>query len=134
MARRRRRWTRLGRASLSEAFGKPIAANQGVTEPLAVAETQITAAGLLCYKTPWLRDQGCPHTAEAAMREWWPPQIAFETIHQCLQLHGHLGYAKDMPFQQRLREVMGLHIGDGTKQIQKMIIYRRKLAEAQQRA
>ena len=117
-----------------EAFGKPIAANQGVTEPLAVAETQITAAGLLCYKTLWLRDQGRPHTAEAAMCKWWPPQIAFETIHQCLQLHGHLGYAKDMPFQQRLREVMGLHIGDGTKQIQKMIIYRRKLAEAQQRA
>ena len=105
-----------------------------MTEPLAVAETQITAARLLCYKTLWLRDQGRPHTAEAAMCKWWPPQIAFETIHQCLQLHGHLGYAKDMPFQQRLREVMGLHIGDGTKQIQKMIIYRRKLAEAQQRA
>jgi len=117
-----------------QAFGKPIAENQGVTEPLAVAETQLTAARLLCYKTLWLRDKGRPHTAEAAMCKWWPPQIAFETIHQCLQLHGHLGYAKDMPFQQRLREVMGLHIGDGTKQIQKMIIYRRKLAEAQQRA
>tara|TARA_B100000676_G_scaffold313364_2_gene393910 strand:+ start:3083 stop:4237 length:1155 start_codon:yes stop_codon:yes gene_type:complete len=117
-----------------EAFGKPIAENQGVTEPLAVAETQLTAARLLCYKTLWLRDQGRPHTAEAAMCKWWPPQIAFETIHQCLQLHGHSGYSKDMPFQQRLREVMGLHIGDGTKQIQKMVIYRRKLAEAQQRA
>ena len=66
------------------------------------------------------------------MCKWWPPQIAFETIHLCLQLHGHLGYSKDMPFQQRLREVMGLHIGDGTKQIQKMVIYRRKLAEARQ--
>ena len=104
----------------------------GSTEPLAVAETQLTAARLLCYKTLWLRDQGRPHTTEAAMCKWWPPQIAFETIHLCLQLHGHLGYSKDMPFQQRLREVMGLHIGDGTKQIQKMVIYRRKLAEARQ--
>lgn len=116
------------------AFGEPIAVNQGVTEPLAVAETQLTAARLLCYNTLWLRDQGRPHTAEAAMCKWWPPQLAFETIHLCLQLHGHLGYSMDMPFQQRLREVMGLHIGDGTKQIQKMVIARRKLAEAKARA
>ena len=67
------------------------------------------------------------------MCKWWPPQLAFETIHLCLQLHGHLGYSMDMPFQQRLREVMGLHTGDGTKQIQKMVIARRKLAEAEAR-
>ncbi len=114
-------------------FGEPIAVNQGVTEPLAVAVTQLTAARLLCYNTLWLRDQGRPHTTEAAMCKWWPPQLAFETIHLCLQLHGHLGYSMDMPFQQRLREVMGLHIGDGTKQIQKMVIARRKLAEAEAR-
>jgi len=117
-----------------KAFGEPISVNQGVTEPLAVAETQLTAARLLCYNTLWLRDQGRPHTAEAAMCKWWPPQLAFEAIHLCLQLHGHLGYSMDMPFQQRLREVMGLHIGDGTKQIQKMVIARRKLAEARARA
>ncbi len=116
-----------------KSFDQPIASFQGVTEPLAVAETQVEAARLLCYKTLWLRDQGKPHTAEAAMCKWWAPQLAFETIHTCLQIHGHLGYSKEMPFQQRLREVMGLHIGDGTKQIQKMIIARRKLAEAKQR-
>ena len=104
-----------------------------MTEPLAVAETQLTAARLLCYNTLWLRDQGHPHTAEAAMCKWWPPQLAFETIHLCLQRHGHLGYSMDMPFQQRLREVMGLHLGDGTKQIQKMVIARSKLAEAEAR-
>lgn len=116
-----------------QSFDQPIASFQGVTEPLAVAETQLEAARLLCYKTLWLRDQGRPHTAEAAMCKWWAPQLAFEIIHTCLQIHGHLGYSKDMPFQQRLREVMGLHIGDGTKQIQKMVISRRKLAEAKQR-
>ena len=67
------------------------------------------------------------------MCKWWPPQLAFETINLCLQLHGHLGYSMDMPFQQRLRDMMGLHIGDGTKQIQKMVIARRKLAEAEAR-
>lgn len=107
-----------------EAFGRPIAKYQGVTEPLAVAETHIEAARLLSYKTLWLRDRGLPHTKEAAMVKWWCPKLAFDTIHQCLLLHGHSGYSTDMPHQQRLRDVLGLQIGDGTAQIQKMIIAR----------
>lgn len=109
-----------------EAFGRPIVANQGVSEPLAEAETLIEAAKLLCYKTLWLRDNDLPHTAEAAMCKWWPPKVAFDVIHQCLLTHGHMGYSKDLPFQQRLRDVLGLHIGDGTRQIQKMVIARSK--------
>lgn len=107
-----------------EAFGNPIAKYQGVTEPLAEAETLLQAAKLMCYKTLWLRDQGLAHTKEAAMCKWWAPKVAFDTIHQCLLLHGHSGYSKDLPHQQRLRDVMGLQIGDGTAQIQKMIIAR----------
>ena len=56
--------------------------------------------------------------------KWWCPKLAFDTIHQCLLLHGHSGYSTDMPHQQRLRDVLGLQIGDGTAQIQKMIIAR----------
>ena len=67
------------------------------------------------------------------MCKWWPPQLAVETIHLCLQLHWHPGFSMDMPFQQRLRELISLHIGDGTKQIQRMVIARRKLAEAEAR-
>jgi len=109
-----------------EAFGKPIAAYQGVTQPLAEAETELEAARLLCYKTLWLRDQDLPHTKEAAMCKWWGPKVAFEVIHRCLLTHGHYGYTTDLPHQQRLRDVMGLQIGDGTAQIQKMIIAREK--------
>ena len=65
-----------------------------------------------------------PHTKEAAMCKWWAPKVAFDVIHQCLLLHGHGGYSKDLPHQQRLRDVLGLQIGDGTAQIQKMIIAR----------
>jgi cyclohexanecarboxyl-CoA dehydrogenase len=124
------------RASLDEAwdyiqeretFGKPLAAYQGVTFPLAEAETMIEAARLLCYKTLWLRDQGKPHTAEAAMVKWWAPKMAFDVIHQCLLAHGHSGYSKDMAHQQRLRDVLGLQIGDGTAQIQKMVIARERV-------
>lgn len=110
-----------------QAFGQPLSAFQGVTDPLADAETKMLGARLLCYYTLYLRDQGIRHTSEAAMSKWWPPQLAFETLHLCLQLHGHLGYSTETPHQQRLRDVMGLHIGDGTKQIQKMVIARERL-------
>ncbi len=110
-----------------QAFGQPIAKYQGVTQPLAEAETLLEAARLVCYKTLWLRDHDMPHTAEAAMCKWWAPQVAFDVIHRCLITHGHYGYAKDLPHQQRLRDVLGLQIGDGTEQIQKMIISREKI-------
>lgn len=124
------------RASLEEtwgyiterhAFGKPIAAFQGVTEPLAEFETLLEAARLVCFRTLWLRDHGLPHTAEAAMCKWWAPQVAFDCLHRCLVTHGHFGYTTDMAHQQRLRDVLGLQIGDGTEQIQKMIIAREKI-------
>ncbi|MEO2180852.1 MAG: acyl-CoA dehydrogenase family protein, partial [bacterium] len=110
-----------------EAFGGPIARFQGVTEPLAEAETLLYAAKLLCYKTLWLRDQGENHTAEAAMCKWWAPRVAFDAIHSALLTHGHYGYSSELPHQQRLRDVLGLQIGDGTQQIQKMIISREKI-------
>ena len=114
-------------ATEREAFGAPIVRNQGVSEPLAEAETLLEAARLLCYKTLWLRDQGEPHTAEAAMCKWWAPKVAFDVIHACLLTHGHFAYTKEMPFEQRLRDVLGLQIGDGTQQIQKMIIARERV-------
>jgi len=110
-----------------EAFGVPIAQYQGVTFPLAEAETQLTMLRLLAFNTLWLRDVGRPHTSEAAMCKWYGPKIAVEIIHQCLLTHGHYGYTSDLPHEQRLRDVMGLEIGDGTAQIQKMVIAREKI-------
>lgn len=111
-----------------EAFGKPIGEFQGVTFPLAEAETMYEACRALCLKTLWLKDQGLPHTAEAAMCKWWGPKLACDIIHQCLLTHGHGGYGADYHFGQRYRDVMGLQIGDGTANIMKMIIGREKLA------
>jgi cyclohexanecarboxyl-CoA dehydrogenase len=53
-----------------------------------------------------------------------------DVIHQCLLTHGHYGWSLDLPHQQRLRDVMGLEIGDGTAQIMKLIIAREKLKAA----
>jgi cyclohexanecarboxyl-CoA dehydrogenase len=106
------------------AFGKPISEYQGVTFPLAEAETQWAGARLLCLQTLWLKDHELPHTSEAAMCKWWGPKLAYDIVQTCLLTHGQGGYSRDMPFEQRLRDLLGLQIGDGTAQIMKMIIAR----------
>ena len=109
-----------------EAFGRPIAQFQGVTFPLVEGESQIAAVRQLCFHALELRDAGLPHTTEAAMCKWMGPKNAFDVIHQCLLTFGHYGWAKDLPHQQRMRDVMGLEIGDGTAGIMKSIIAREK--------
>ena len=108
-------------------FGQPLSLNQGVTFPLAEAETQLEACRLLCLKTLWLKDQARAHTAEAAMCKWWGPKLAFDIVGTCLLLHGHSAYTAELPYEQRLRDVLGLQIGDGTAQIMKLIIARHKV-------
>ena len=106
-----------------EAFGKPLSAFQGVSHTLADLDTQVEAARLLCLQALWLKDQGLPHSAEAAMCKWWGPKIAYDTVHQCLLMHGHGGYDRGL-MEQRLRDVLGFQLGDGTAQIMKTVIAR----------
>lgn len=113
--------------SAREAFDRPLSRFQGVAFPLAEAETLIAAARLLCLRTLWLKDAGEPHTAEAAMCKWWAPQVAFDAIQACLLLHGQAGYTRELPHEQRLRDVLGLQIGDGTAQIMKLVIARQRV-------
>lgn len=110
-----------------EAFGRPIAQFQGVSFPLVEGESHIAAVRQLCLHALALRDAGLPHTAEAAMCKWMGPRTAFDVIHQCLLTFGHYGWSKDLPHQQRLRDVMGLEIGDGTAAVMKLIIAREKM-------
>ncbi len=109
-----------------EAFGGPIARFQGVTFPLVEGESMVAAIRQLCYHCLALRDAGQRHTAEAAMVKWMGPKTAFDVIHQCLLTHGHYGWSKDSPHQQRMRDVMGLEIGDGTAGIMKLIVARER--------
>jgi cyclohexanecarboxyl-CoA dehydrogenase len=62
------------------------------------------------------------------MCKWWAPKVAYDVVGQCLLLHGQfVGYRTDLPIEQRLRDVLGLQIGDGTAQIMKLIIARQRL-------
>jgi cyclohexanecarboxyl-CoA dehydrogenase len=109
------------------AFGKPLSSFQGVSFPLAAFAAKMEMARWLCYRTLWLRDQGLPHTKEAAMCKMEIPPLAAAAIHECMILHGHYGYTRDYPVEQRLRDVLGQEIADGTPQIMKLIVARELL-------
>lgn len=105
-------------------FGRPLSQYQGVTFPIAEHLTYLAAIRALATSTLEARSQGRPHTVEAAMLKWWAPQVGFQAVQDCVVLHGHLGWSEEMPLQALLRDVSGFQIGDGTPQIQKLIIAR----------
>jgi cyclohexanecarboxyl-CoA dehydrogenase len=106
------------------AFGKPLARHEGVSFQVAEHLALLHAARLVAYETLARADAGQPHTAEAAMAKWLGPKLAAEAIHACMLLHGWSGYGNDQPFAQRMLDVMGLEVGDGTPEIMKAIIGR----------
>lgn len=110
-----------------EAFGKPIGTFQGVAFPLAEHATYIRGARHVCYEALWNKDNDLEHSTEAAMAKFWAPKLSTDVIHQCLLTLGHLGYSTESPIGQRLRDVIGLEIGDGTAQVSKLVISRNLL-------
>jgi cyclohexanecarboxyl-CoA dehydrogenase len=105
-------------------FGKPISKFQGTSFRLAESATYLELGKWLCYRIFWMRDNNIRHTKESAMVKWWCPRIAFTIIHECLIMHGHYGYSKDLPLEQYLRDSILTEIGDGTPEIMKLIISR----------
>ncbi|MFF5988581.1 acyl-CoA dehydrogenase family protein [Prauserella flavalba] len=110
-----------------DAFGVPIGTFQGVSFPLAEYATYLKGARHVCYEALWRKDNDLEHSSEAAMAKFWAPKLAAEAIHQCLLTFGHLGYSSESPVGQRLRDVIGLEIGDGTAQVSKLVIARNLL-------
>lgn len=106
------------------AFGQPISQYQGVSFPLVEHATLLHAARLLCYEVLWRRDAGHPHTVESAMAKALAPRAAVMAIHDALLTLGHVGYSNDALQALRLRDAIGMEIGDGTAQICKLIIAR----------
>ncbi len=107
-----------------QTFGKPLATREAVAFQIAEHLALLHATRLLSYEVLAKADAGLPHTAEAAMCKWLGPKQSVEAIHACLLLHGWTGYGTDLPFVQRLNDVMGLEVGDGTPEIMKAIIAR----------
>ena len=114
----------MGYVKERKAFGRALARFEGVSFAIAEAATHLEACRWLCYRALWLADQGRPHTKESAMTKWWGPRLSVDTIHQCLLLHGDYGYTDELPFEQRMGDVIGLEIGDGAAEVMKMVVAR----------
>lgn len=110
-----------------EAFGRPIGQFQGLAFPLVECATHLRAATLLCYEALTLSDAGKDPGGPANMAKWWAPKLAHDIVHQSLLTFGHAGWSTDNPQGQRLRDVIGLEIGDGTAQIAKLVVARHLL-------
>lgn len=110
-----------------EAFGRPIGQFQGLAFPLVECATHLRAATLLCYEALTLSDAGKDPGVPANMAKWWAPKLAHDIVHQSLLTFGHAGWSTDNPQGQRLRDVIGLEIGDGTAQIAKLVVARHLL-------
>jgi cyclohexanecarboxyl-CoA dehydrogenase len=105
-------------------FGAPLGAHQAASFALAEAETWLELARWQCYRVLWMRQQGIPCQREGAMAKWWAPKVSADVIHKCLLLHGHRGYSRELPLEQRLRDVIGWQIGDGSEEVMKLIVVR----------
>lgn len=112
-----------------EAFGKPIGKFEGVSFQLSEMATDIELGRWLAYRTCWMRDQGLRHSKEAAMLHWWVGEKAHMIQHNCLLLHGHYGFSKDLPFEARMRDSYVGLLGEAPVNIMKIIIARELLGK-----
>jgi len=113
-----------------KAFGKTISNFQAIQWKLADSATRIEAARLLTYRAASLKDRGQRMTLEAAMAKLYASEIAVRMTDDCVQIHGGYGFVKDYPAEKYFRDVKLLTIGEGTSEIQRLVIARRLLARA----
>jgi len=111
-------------AKQRQVMGKSMSKWQGVANELATEATKLEAARMLCYRALSLKDQGLRHDAESSMAKWWGVKVANEAIYTCMRLHGHYGWAKDLPFEQRMRDCLGMESADGPREVHLGIIAR----------
>lgn len=114
----------LAYANERKQFGKPIGANQAIQWKLADMATSIDAARLLLHRAAVLKDQGKPFTQEAAMGKLYASEVGMKVTTEAIQIHGGNGYTKDYPVERMFRDVKLCEIGEGSSEVQRMVIAR----------
>jgi alkylation response protein AidB-like acyl-CoA dehydrogenase len=110
-------------------FGQPIAAFEAIQWKLADAATRIESSRLLTYRAAYLRDRGERMTCESAMAKLYASETAVRVADDCVQIHGGYGFVKDYPAEKYFRDVKLLTIGEGTSEIQRLVIARQLLGQ-----
>jgi len=109
-------------------FGRAIGSFPSIQERLSDHASRVAAARLLTYRSAWLKDQGRRMTLESAMAKLYSSEIAVRAAEDCVQLHGGYGFVKDYPAEKFFRDVKLLTIGEGTSEVQRLVIARQLMA------
>jgi short-chain 2-methylacyl-CoA dehydrogenase len=107
-----------------EQFGKPISSFQAVRFKLADMATEIEAGRTMVYRAAWLKDQGRPFAREAAMAKLFTGELSHRVANWALQIHGGYGYMEESAISRLYRDQKILEIGEGTNEVQRMVIAR----------
>jgi len=113
--------------STRKQFGRPIASFQGVHFALADMATEIEAAKQLVYHAAWLKQRGAPFKKEAAMAKLYCSELAMRTTTKAVQIFGGYGYTTEYPVERMMRDAKICEIGEGTSEIQRVVIARQLL-------
>jgi len=105
-------------------FGRPIVSFQAIQFKLADMATEIEAGRMLLYRAAWLKDQGRPFAREAAMAKLFTGELAHRVVNHALQIHGGYGFMEEVPISRFYRDQKVLEIGEGTNEVQRMVIAR----------
>ena len=108
-------------------FGRPISEFQAIQNKLADMATEIDAARLLTYRAGWMKDQDQRVTKESSMAKLFASEVAVRVANEAVQIHGGYGFIKDYPVEKFYRDVKLCTIGEGTSEIQRMVIARQIL-------
>jgi alkylation response protein AidB-like acyl-CoA dehydrogenase len=114
-------------AQTREQFGRPIGSFQGVAFLIADMATEIEAARQLVYRAAWLKDQGRDYALAAAEAKLFASEVSSRATNAAIQVHGGYGYVTDYPVERYLRDAKLTEIGEGTSQVQRLVIARRIL-------
>jgi alkylation response protein AidB-like acyl-CoA dehydrogenase len=108
-------------------FGRPIADNQAIQFMLADSATELAAAQLLIRRAAWMQDQGLRTTRESSYAKLWAAQAGMRACDRALQIHGGYGYTREFPVERHLRDCKLCEIGEGTNEVQRIVIGRELL-------
>jgi alkylation response protein AidB-like acyl-CoA dehydrogenase len=113
-----------------QAFGQPIGEFQAIRWMLADMGTELQAARLFVHRAASRADAGLPFTREASMAKLFASEAAMRACTKAVQIHGGYGYTREFPVERYLRDAKLCEIGEGTSEVQRMIIARETLKEA----
>jgi len=111
------------------AFGRAIADFQAIQFMLADARTELDASALLVHRAAWLADKGAPHSQAAAMAKLFASEAATRACNSAVQVHGGYGYVREFDVERHLRDAKLCEIGEGTSEVQRMVIAKHLLAK-----